>query len=104
MADLPDGIIIERTPMRDLARRLIDLLYQDGIPAWMASRSGLEIAGDGTFILANAWDVRVAEGEADRARGVLAEARRHRGICVRRAPTAATTASCRRPRGFQSLA
>ena len=30
--------------MRDLARRLVDLLYEDGIPAWMASRTGLEIA------------------------------------------------------------
>jgi hypothetical protein len=97
--NLPDGIIIERTPMRDLARRLIDLLYADGIPAWMASRTGLEIAGDGTYVLANAWDVRVAEGAADRARGVLAAARRHRGIAVRRTP-----ASCRRPLGFQAPA
>jgi hypothetical protein len=101
MPDLPDGVIIERTPMRDLARRLIDLLYQDGIPAWMAARTALEISSEGTFILANAWDVRVADDEADHARRVLATARRHRGISVRRATSGA---SCRRPLGFQSQA
>jgi hypothetical protein len=56
----------------------VDVLFEAAIPAWMASRTGLEIAGDGTFVLALTWDVRVADEEAPRAREVIASARRHR--------------------------
>jgi hypothetical protein len=75
-----DGIIVERTPMRELARRLIDLLQDARIQAWVASRAGVELARGGDYVAATAWDVTVPEPSADRARRVIAEARRGRRI------------------------
>lgn len=80
MPHLPNGIIVERTPMRDLARRLVEVLYEARVPAWMAPRAGLEVGTGGTCVLATAWDVTVSDGEADRARGIIAEARSRRAF------------------------
>jgi hypothetical protein len=78
MSNLPDGIVIERTPMRDLARRLVEALHDAGIPAWMASRPAIEVASTGVLLRATAWDIRVSEPEAFHARSALATARRLR--------------------------
>jgi hypothetical protein len=78
MPSLPDGIIVERTPMRDLARRLVEVLHDAGIPAWMAARPGVDLASTGALVRATSWDIRVAEDEASRARSALGAARRLR--------------------------
>jgi hypothetical protein len=81
MTHLPHGTIVERTPMRDLARRLVEVLFEAGVPASMSARAGLEIRDDGASIT-SAWDVRVEEGNAPRAHAALAEARRSRRLVV----------------------
>jgi hypothetical protein len=76
MPELTEEIVVERTPMRDLARRLIQLLHDARIEAWMAARSGTEVVREGDLVASAAWDVRVSEPLADRARRVIAQARR----------------------------
>lgn len=97
MPDLPDGIVIERTPMRDLARRLVEALHDAGIPAWMAARPAVEVAATGALLRATAWDIRVDEAAEVPARGALATARRLRLVRETRsvASCAAATASWR---------
>ena len=97
MPDLPDGLVIERTPMRDLARRLVEALHDAGIPAWMAARPAVEMAATGALLRATAWDIRVAEPSEVPARSVLATARRLRLVREPRslASCAAATASWR---------
>jgi hypothetical protein len=77
---MPDGITVERTPMPDLARRLVELLHDARITASIHSRAGLEIVPEGHCVPATAWDVNVVEREADRARRVIAQARRCRRL------------------------
>jgi hypothetical protein len=43
MPDFFDGIVVERTPMRDLAHRMIEVLHAARIEAWMASKSGTDV-------------------------------------------------------------
>jgi hypothetical protein len=83
VSDPVDGITVERTPMRDLARRLLELLEAASIHASIATRDGVEIVPDGACVTATAWDVRVVPREADRARRVIANARRCRRMIVR---------------------
>jgi hypothetical protein len=97
MPNLPDGMVIERTPMRDLARRLVEALHDAGIPAWMAARPAVEVAATGALLRAIAWDIRVAEAAEAPARSVLATARRLGFVRETRstASCAAATASWR---------
>jgi hypothetical protein len=95
MPYLPDGIVIERTPMRDLARRLVEALHDAGIPAWMAARPAFELASTGAFVRSSAWDIRVAEPEEVRARTALATARSLRLMRDPRPEKAGTSASWR---------
>ena len=81
MTDL-DGITVERTPMPELARQLVELLRDARIAASMASRPSVVIAPEGD-VPTTAWDVRVGPAEADRARRVIARARRRRCLALR---------------------
>jgi hypothetical protein len=80
MPENPDGIIVERTPMRDLARRLLELLHDSRIQAWIASQAAVEVLRGGACVPATAWNVTVPETYADRARRVIAQARRARRL------------------------
>jgi hypothetical protein len=87
MIDPSCGIVIERTPMRDVARRLVEVLHDAGIPAWMAARPAVELEATGDLVRATAWDIHVAEAQEKRARGALATGRRRRlvreSLCFR---------------------
>jgi len=79
MTDPSCGIVIERSSMRDVARRLVEVLHDAGIPAWMAARPAVELEATGDLVRATAWDIHVAEAQEKRARGALATGRR-RGL------------------------
>ena len=92
MTELIDEIIVERTPMRDLASRLLELLQDARITACIASHASLEVAGGGDCVAAVSFDLRVPGSFADRARRVLAEARRGRRMTLQTRPRQSVSA------------
>lgn len=78
-----EGIVVERTTMPDLANRMLDLLQDSRVHAWISSRAGFEMTREGACVLTSSWDVTVPETSAERARRVIAEARRSRRLMAR---------------------